>query len=95
MSALFLIDIKHKLETQDIFRSKTVKALVVEIERLTEQNQRFTEWHAEQGRMITELREVVSAVREFAPFIERSHMETDAEHDAIERLTSALHKVQS
>ena len=30
---------------------------ILEIQRLEEQNQRFTEWHAEQGKTITELRE--------------------------------------
>ena len=34
MNKLFIVDVKHKLETQDIFRGKTVRTLIAEIDTL-------------------------------------------------------------
>lgn len=42
MSALLLMDVKHKLETgQDIFRAKTVRALIAEIDALKAENRKY------------------------------------------------------
>lgn len=74
MSSIFMTNINHKLETgQDIFRAKTVRALVTEIDSLISQRNGYQKTAVEQRDELACLRtlngELVAALKNCDGFL--------------------------